>query len=80
LDLHFTPRSLGAIKAERATASQPAPRNPNPWVIVTNPGQDDEDIFADFATFAEAVAELPEADEGAQVMKRREDGTLTTEF
>ena len=55
-------------------------RNPNPWVVVTNPGTDLEDIWADFPTHRAAVAALAQAEQGADVMKRRDDGTLTTEF
>lgn len=83
LDLHFTPRTLREVKAERAGASaaeQAEPFNPNPWVIVTNPGQDDEDIWADFCNYMAAISGLKEAPEGAQIMRRLDDGTLTTEF
>jgi hypothetical protein len=54
--------------------------NPNPWVIVINPGTDNEDIWADFPTFRAALEELKEADEGADILTRLDDGTLTTEF
>jgi hypothetical protein len=53
--------------------------NPNPWVLVNNPGQDDEDIVADFPTFSAAVISKKEAGEG-DIMKRLDDGTLTTDF
>ena len=79
LDLHFTPCTLGEIKAKRRQADQAEAFNPNPWVLVNNPGQDDEDIVADFPTFAEAVTAKKEAGEG-DIMKRLDDGTLTTEF
>lgn len=79
LDLHFTPCTLGEIKAKRHQADQAETFNPNPWVLVNNPGQDDEDIVADFPTFAEAVTAKKEAGEG-DIMKRLDDGTLTTEF
>ncbi len=54
--------------------------NPNPWVIVTNPGTDEEDVWADFPTYRAAVATLADADEGADIMKRLDSGELTTEF
>ena len=54
--------------------------NPRPWVIVTNPGQDVEDIWSDHESYAAALAALPHAEEGADVMKRLDDGTLTTGF
>ncbi len=82
LDLHFTPCTLAEIKAKRAEKNAPELEafNPNPWVIVTNPGTDEEDIWADFPTHRAAVAALADAEEGADVMKRLDDGTLTTEF
>ncbi len=83
LDLHFTPRPLATVKAERAGRGQDAQGeafNPNPWVIVTNPGQDDEDIWADFPGYMAAISGLKDAPEGAQIMRRRDDGSLTTEF
>jgi hypothetical protein len=79
LDLYFTPCTLGEIKAKRRQTDQAEAFNPNPWVLVNNPGQDDEDIVADFSTFAEAVIAKNEAGEG-DIMKRLDDGTLTTEF
>lgn len=54
--------------------------NTNPWVIVTNPGTDEEDIWGDFPTYRAAVAALAEAEDGADVVRRLDDGTLTTEF
>lgn len=82
LDLHFTPCTLAEIKTKRAERNTPEIEafNPNPWVIVTNPGTDDEDIWADFPTHRAAVAALADAEDGADVMKRLDDGTLTTEF
>lgn len=47
---------------------------------MTKPGQDDEDIWADFPTYKEAVAALGQPGEEAGVMKRLDDGTLTTDF
>lgn len=79
LDLYFTPCTLGEIKAKRRQADQAEMFNPTPWVLVNNAGQDDEDIVADFPTFAEAVTAKKEAGEG-DIMKRLDDGTLTTEF
>ena len=81
LDLHFALCSLAEIKAKRAgKAAQKEDHNPNPWVIVTKPGQDDEDIWADFPTYKEAVAALGQPGEEASVMKRLDDGALTSEF
>lgn len=54
-------------------------RNPTPWVVVSNPGQDDEDIVADFATVPEARACIRE-NPGADLMKRLDSGVLTTEY
>lgn len=81
LDLHFVPRSLAEVQAERAgQAVQEQVRIPKPWVVVTKPGQDDEEIWGDFQTYQEAVAELGEPGEPASIMKRLDDGTLTTEY
>lgn len=61
--------------------------NPKPWVVVENAGQDDEEIRGDFATFEQAnraVENWYYPDElenlGVQIMRRREDGVLTTEY
>ncbi len=57
--------------------------NPYPYVVVRNPGTDYEDEVADFATFKEAAMFYTvEQDpfEHWDVMKRLDDGTLTTEF
>ncbi len=81
LDLHFAPCSLAKIKAKRAgKAAQEEACNPNPWVVVTKRGQDEEDIWGDFPTYKEAVAALAQPGEEASVMRRLDDGTLTTEY
>ena len=54
--------------------------NPNPWVVVINPGTDEEDIWGDYPSFREAVAAQAEINDEADVMKLRNDGTLSTEF
>ena len=54
-------------------------KNPKPWVVVAYPGTDQEDIVDDFATERAArdfLRECPETD----LMKRLDDGTLTTDF
>ena len=66
-------------EGKRRQADQAEMFNPTPWVLVNNAGQDDEDIAADFLTFAEAVTAKKEAGEG-DIMKRLDDGTLTPEF
>lgn len=62
-------------------------RNPKPWVVVEFCGMENEAIGADFKTFAEAAKniekwygedEIEEAN--VQIMRRLDDGTLTTEF
>lgn len=62
-------------------------KNPNPWVIVENAGQDNENEVADFKNFLMAHRfclrnyyddELESLN--VQIMKRQDDGTLTTEF
>ena len=58
-------------------------RNPNPYVVVLNPGTDQEDIWSDHATHAQAIKGLmdaKDAGESADILKRLDDGTLTTEF
>jgi predicted RNA polymerase sigma factor len=56
------------------------PHNPNPWVIVTNAGTDDESIFSDHATYKEARQNANECGEEWDIMRRLDDGSLTTEF
>lgn len=58
-------------------------KKPNTWVVIEKPGQDDEKIVADFATFMDAsyYASSNGYEEGeADIMKRQTDGTLTTEY
>jgi hypothetical protein len=56
-----------------------AARNPNPWVVVSDPGSDEENIVEDFATHAAALR-CKRDNPGSDVMRRLDDGTLTTEF
>lgn len=79
LDLHFVPCTLAAIKAKRAGLPDD-PENPNPWVVVTRCGQDDESIWADYPTYRKAVAALGEPGERADVMRRLPDGSLTSDY
>lgn len=53
--------------------------NPKPWVVVRNPGQDDEDIVDDFSNPAHA-RRFMKSNPGTDLMKRLENGQLTTEF
>lgn len=55
-------------------------KNPMPWVVVTKPGQDCEDIRQDFSNYKKAVASLREIDEDADVMRHLDDGTLTSDY
>lgn len=58
-------------------------RTRNPWVVVSHPGTDSEEIWDSHPTFAAATVAmnaLKRAGEPADVMKRLPDGTLTTEF
>lgn len=62
-------------------------RNPNPWVLVEQAGTDDESIREDFATFRGASLAMKNYyywDEletlNVQIMRRRDDGVLTTEY
>jgi hypothetical protein len=89
-DLGQISKGKGAISdlIERRK-SDPLPRanNPRPWVIVEQAGTDDESIRADFGQFSTAhracLAWYSE-DEletlGVSIMKRNNDGTLTTEY
>jgi len=58
--------------------------NPKPWVIVENPGTDDENIVIDFATYREACRWIDrnytDDDCPADILRRLDDGTLTTEY
>lgn len=58
--------------------------NPLPWVIVENAGTDNENIVIDFATFREACNYIDrnytDDDCPADIMRRRDDGVLTTEY
>lgn len=80
LDIHWTPQELRAVKI--AAGIPVADKDDEkPWVCVANPGEADEEILSGHDSFAEAVEALPPREEQkADVMKRAEDGTLTTEF
>ena len=58
--------------------------NPNPWVVVENAGTDNENLVIDFATFREASnyvdRNYTDDDCPADIMRRRDDGILTTEY
>jgi hypothetical protein len=59
-----------------------APAN-KPYVIVANPGFDDEFVVSEHATYEEACEAKrhdPSSDFDTDVMKRRADDSLTTEF
>lgn len=52
-----------------------------PWCIVADAGTDREFVLIECTTFAEAVRKRErECSPGADIMKRRADGSLTTEF
>jgi len=53
------------------------------WVIVDRAGTDEESIVNDFFTFEAAKSYVEEFSydfEGLVIMRRREDGVLTTEY
>lgn len=58
--------------------------NPKPWVVVENAGTDNENLVIDFATFREACnwidRNYTDDDCPADIMRRNDDGTLTTEY
>ena len=87
------PHDLGQIIAvqrqppnEDSVFSEPKKQNPNPWVIVEKAGTDDESIYSDHATYRAAILNAIEFlgrdfyEEGFDIMRRNDDGTLTTEF
>jgi len=51
----------------------------NPWAVVRNPGQEDEEIYAGFFEEADARRCLRH-NPGMDVMKHLGNGVLTTEF
>lgn len=75
------PHGLGNLGQISSTAT---PHNPMPWVIVENAGTDNENLVIDFATFREACNYIDrnytDDDCPADIMRRRDDGVLTTEF
>lgn len=60
------------IEVQTTTAARP-------YVLVIHPGEDREEVVGDFATAAEGRAAVRQ-NPGSDLMKRRDDGTLTTEF
>lgn len=62
-------------------------RNPKPWVLIEQAGTDDESIRKDFATFRDASRAMKDyyywneiETLNVQIMRRNNDGTLTTEY
>jgi hypothetical protein len=53
---------------------------PKPWVVVDHPGEDDEAIIAAFSNFGQALLCAGAFEGKADVMKRLENGMLTTEY
>jgi len=53
---------------------------PKRWVIVTDPGTDQQDIWSEHATFKEAKKQQNNVPGPSDIMKREANGTLTTEF
>jgi hypothetical protein len=65
----------------RRAEIKPTPHNPKPWVIVTYPGTDEESIFSDHESFKEARINTKNVDSDYwDIMRRLDDGTLTTDF
>lgn len=82
LDLHFKPVSMAKIKAKHGLGPLISDADEvgglRPWVVVENPGCDDQQVIADFASFDEAMDHAGQV--SGDVMRRLLDGTLTTEF
>ncbi len=49
-----------------------------PWVVVENPGTDRQRVVADFDSYVEAYGWVRKSE--GDVMRRMDDGTLTTEY
>lgn len=84
LDLYFTPVSMAEIKAKHGikviVSDSGEHDDAKPWVVVENPGCDDQRIVADFSSFKEAMAMAHAGQVSGDVMRRLPDGSLTTEF
>ncbi len=63
---------MNTATAERLSSNQ------LPYVVVANAGCDDERVVSEHRTYGEACAFNSDMD--TDVMKRRADGSLTTEF
>lgn len=65
--------------AQGVVEAQDLQRNPKPWVVVRNPGEDDESVIDSFVvpTLAQACMR---ANPGSDIMRRNSNGSLTTEF
>lgn len=88
-----TGRTLAEIEAsateilKKLNGHNSTRHNPKPWVLVEQAGTDDESIREDFSTFSSASRAMKDYyywDEletlNVQIMRRNDDGTLTTEF
>lgn len=70
----------GYFRTNPRTVNLATEHNPKPWVIVNKAGTDEESIWSDHATYSEALRNTMTCPELWDIMVRREDGTLTTEF
>lgn len=81
--IQTTEAKTDAALPSLGNATKGTNHNPKPWVIVENPGTDCEDVHSDYKTFREAIKALDAYfydEDGAQIMRRNDDGTLTTEY
>lgn len=72
-------QGLTRSDAQGVIEAQDLQSNPKPWVVVCHPGEDGEDIIDDFANVLDArkcIREYP----GSDLMRRLNNGQLTTEF
>lgn len=63
--------------------ASPANSTKHPWVVVTEAGTDQQRIYNDYPSFFSAhigLKELAYQSGSADIMKRLDDGTLTTEY
>ena len=72
-------QGLTRSDAQGVVDAQDIQRNPKPWVVIRHPGEDDEDIINEFFSVIEArkcIHDHP----GSDLMKRLNNGQLTTEY
>lgn len=77
---HFVTPDEKSERRKLREEQEAARRAKRRWVIVFHPGTDDQEEGPRFAEYTEAVRLAPGCGVPYDIMLRREDGTLTTEF